>query len=465
MKKITIYILILTCIISHAQNSVTADASSTWTGYMNVFDTAGGYQFGDAWAVADLQTIVDATAGTITLQPNFNAYNATDAYWSDGNGNGNKLMEATTKAEPGATYNEADLTFSGYVVSNTLDAGYTAKYFIKALDPDSGYANVITQTYDLPESGPFTVTATAAELADGLIIQYGFEIYGLNANPDNESALGSVVISSEAPPTPSNSVTADASSTWTGYMTVFDTGGAYQFGEAWGVADLQTILDETAGTITLEPNINTYNATDSYWSDGNGNGNKLMEATTKVEPGNTFNEADLTFSGYVVSNTLDAGYTAKYFIKALDPDAGYANVITQTYDLPESGPFTVTATAAELAAGLVIQYGFEIYGLNANPDNESALGSVVIAADASASVNDNVFNTVKMFPNPAKDYVRFSTNSNENLNIQIFDMLGKSVLRVDSVRNAVNVSELNSGLYFVQMTLGTQKSTKKLVIK
>ena len=69
-----------------------------------------------------------------------------------------------------------------------------------------------------------------------------------------------------------------------------------------------------------------------------------------------------------------------------------------------------------------------------------------------------------MFPNPAKDYVRFSTNSNEDLDIQIFDMLGKSVLRVDNVRNAVNVSELNAGLYFVQMTLGTQKSTKKLVI-
>ena len=464
MKKITIYLLTLTSVILHAQNSVTADASSTWTGYMNVFDTGGGYMFGDNWAVADLQTIVDATAGTITLQPNFNAYDATDAYWSDGNGNGNKLMEATTKVEPGNTFNEADLTFSGYVVSNTLDAGYTAKYFIKALDPNAGFANVITQTYDLPESGPFTVTATAAELAAGLVIQYGFEIYGLNANPDNESALGSVVISSEAPPTPSNSVTADASSTWTGYMNVFDTGGGYMFGDNWAVADLQTIVDATAGTITLQPNFNAYDATDAYWSDGNGNGNKLMEATTKVEPGNTFNEADLTFSGYVVSNTLDAGYTAKYFIKALDPNAGFANVITQTYDLPESGPFTVTATAAELAAGLVIQYGFEIYGLNANPDNESALGSVVIAADASASVNDNVFNAVKMFPNPAKDYVQFSTNSNKDLDIQIFDMLGKSVLRVDNVRNAVNVSELNAGLYFVQMTLGTQKATKKLVI-
>ena len=88
----------------------------------------------------------------------------------------------------------------------------------------------------------------------------------------------------------------------------------------------------------------------------------------------------------------------------------------------------------------------------------------VTSNGASAGLEDNVFNTVKMFPNPAKDYVRFSTNSNEDLDIQIFDMLGKSVLRVDNVRNAVNVSELNAGLYFVQMTLGTQKSTKKLVI-
>jgi hypothetical protein len=88
----------------------------------------------------------------------------------------------------------------------------------------------------------------------------------------------------------------------------------------------------------------------------------------------------------------------------------------------------------------------------------------VTSNGASAGLEDNVFNAVKMFPNPARDYVQFSVNSNENLDIQIFDMLGKAVLRVDSVRNAVNVSELNSGLYFVQMTLGAQKSTKKLVI-
>ena len=71
---------------------------------------------------------------------------------------------------------------------------------------------------------------------------------------------------------------------------------------------------------------------------------------------------------------------------------------------------------------------------------------------------------VKMFPNPAKNTVQFSVNSNQNLDIEIFDMLGKSVLRVNDVQNEVNISDLNSGLYFVQMTLGTQQATKKLII-
>jgi hypothetical protein len=97
--------------------------------------------------------------------------------------------------------------------------------------------------------------------------------------------------------------------------------------------------------------------------------------------------------------------------------------------------------------------------------SETAIDNVVFS-DSSLSISTiKLENEIKMFPNPAKDTVQFSVNSNENLDVQIFDMLGKSVMRVDNVRNAVNVSELNSGLYFVQMTLGAQQATKKLVIK
>ena len=106
----------------NAQNNVVVSASDNWIGYMNVFDLAGNYQFGSGWGVADLKTTTDVAANTITLQPNFNTYadNPGDPYWQNG-AIGNKLMEASTFVEPGASFNGVDLTFSGIVTSNTID--------------------------------------------------------------------------------------------------------------------------------------------------------------------------------------------------------------------------------------------------------------------------------------------------------------------------------------------------------
>ena len=131
----------------------------------------------------------------------------------------------------------------------------------------------------------------------------------------------------------------------------------------------------------------------------------------------------------------------------------------------DTAPHTIVAGTNEITIPSQGANTFESFLLYVETqDFPVALDLVQVTSGAPAGLEDNVFNTVKMFPNPAKDYVRFSSNSNEDLDIQIFDMLGKSVLRVDNVRNAVNISELNAGLYFVQMTLGTQKTTKKLVI-
>ncbi len=206
MKKL--YTLFLTFFASicmlNAQNNIAADAADNWVGYMTVFDMSNAYQFGSGWGLSDLKTTPDVTANTITLQPNFNTYadNPGDPYWQNG-AIGNKLMEASTYVEPGATFNGVDLTFSGEVVSNTLDATlYTAKYFIKALDPAAGYSDALggSATFDLPLSGSFSVTVPATSLTTGLIIQYGFMVNGINANPVDEAALGSVVVGAAAPP-------------------------------------------------------------------------------------------------------------------------------------------------------------------------------------------------------------------------------------------------------------------------
>jgi len=193
---------------SDTANVVTVDANATWKGYMNVFDTSGGYLFGSAWGLPDLKTSFDDN--NLVLQPNFsgysNALSGSDgdrAYWtnsSDGGvtpgPTGNKIMDASSYVEPGTTFNGKDLTFTGTINANSIATGYTAKVFIKALDPNNGYADALngSKIIDLPSSGSFTLSATAAELPVGLVIQYGFTINGLNANPADESALGSIII-------------------------------------------------------------------------------------------------------------------------------------------------------------------------------------------------------------------------------------------------------------------------------
>ena len=178
--------------------------------------------------------------------------------------------------------------------------------------------------------------------------------------------------------TAQNSVEASPSDNWVGYMNVFGLDGGFQWGSGWGVADLVTIADADTGTITLQPNVNGCddNPGDAYWEEGS----LIMEASTYVEPGATFNGVDLTFSGVVSSNTLTDAHTATVFIKALDPAAGYSDALAgaSTMELPASGEFSVSATAEQLAAGLIVQYGFAVNGINVCTASETDYGSVVV---------------------------------------------------------------------------------------
>jgi hypothetical protein len=83
---------------------------------------------------------------------------------------------------------------------------------------------------------------------------------------------------------------------------------------------------------------------------------------------------------------------------------------------------------------------------------------------ATATVEDFAVNSVKMYPNPAKGFVNFSSASNEALDVAVYDMLGKEVLRANAVQSQLNISSLNPGMYFVNMTQGSNVSTKKLLV-
>lgn len=83
-----------------------------------------------------------------------------------------------------------------------------------------------------------------------------------------------------------------------------------------------------------------------------------------------------------------------------------------------------------------------------------------------AGLADNNINGLTMYPNPLKGNTLFLTSTaNEAMSVQIFDLLGKEVLKSNVMNNNVNVSGLNAGVYMVKVTEEGKTATRKLVIQ
>jgi autotransporter-associated beta strand protein len=385
-----------------------------WVGYMNVFENDAGSQggpvFGSGWGVSDLKTTILARPGSginvenniLELFPNFNTYadNPGDAFWRDNGGagpGGNKWMEANTFVEdPNIT--QETVTFSGRIDSYTLSPDYTAQAFIKVLDPNAGYASVYSDTVDLAGLNDFSLTADTFFFT-ALLLQTGFSVSGLNANPADEATLGSVRITTMPSPEP-------PPLEWKGFMAVStETAeggkGDFLFESPWGVADLQTTLVATdPATLTdnqlrLAPNFNTYaNAVASgdpvdiaYWTNSTDggitpgpDGNRWMDANTYVEDF-IVDQTETSFSGRIDEFDLSGDYAAEAFIKVLDPADNFSETIYERQPLTAGlADFTLSADLTGLT-GQVLQRGFLVSGVNANPANAASLGSILVTTN------------------------------------------------------------------------------------
>ena len=178
---------------------------SAWEGYANFWtlddsDCGGGsaYCFGSGWALADLKSTVEAD-GSLTLQPNFNNYDAAIAsgdpnalaYWTDGAGGGNKRAELNTYNSDAIVTGQESATFSGTVTAYTIDAAYTVVAFTKTFNSAGQF--VTMETTPITAAGNFAVSASLEGLTGGSL-QTGFAVTGVNANGANENALGSVKV-------------------------------------------------------------------------------------------------------------------------------------------------------------------------------------------------------------------------------------------------------------------------------
>jgi len=271
---------------------------------------------------------------------------------------------------------------------------------------------------------------------------------------------------SNTPPPSGNSVTVATSQAWNAYVNAFNVSdNGYAFGFPYTVSDLRAT--PTATSMTLEPNIAiwTAEATNASWFDQGAatqTANKYIEASSYIED-NTLAGSDLTFTGNVSVSDLGSEYTVVAFVKALDPNSGYATVVNNTADISSTGDFTASATAAELASGYVIQYGFAVTGPLADPA-DTTLGSVVIG-EATAGVDDNSFVNVSVYPNPSNSNWNFRTGNTVITSVEVFNLLGKRVVSQNnnSTEIVISTQGLTSGIYIARITTEQGVKSVKLI--
>ena len=98
--------------------------------------------------------------------------------------------------------------------------------------------------------------------------------------------------------------------------------------------------------------------------------------------------------------------------------------------------------------------------------------NIVFEQETFSISDEELQNQIKLFPNPAKDFVNISFG---NLNLSkaqiiISDMQGRKIktidkneLSTDQIR--VNTSDLSQGIYFVRINSGQFQHTEKLIVE
>mgnify|MGYP003493834134 FL=1 len=136
---------------------------------------------------------------------------------------------------------------------------------------------------------------------------------------------------------------------------------------------------------------------------------------------------------------------------------------SNTYLAQASTWTQVTITSQVPVGATVFQLQFRAYnGATVSFDNISFSSP---GASVLSSSSFNAIDGLKMYPNPLSGNTLYLTSTaNAEMSVQIFDIVGKEVIKSNVMNNTVNVSGLNAGVYIVKITEEGKTATRKLVI-
>ena len=78
-----------------------------------------------------------------------------------------------------------------------------------------------------------------------------------------------------------------------------------------------------------------------------------------------------------------------------------------------------------------------------------------------ASVDDQNQLDISIYPNPTSDIVYIEGNYSQ-LKAVVYDILGKQVMK-ESITNSIDISQLDKGVYILQLSDGAKLTTQRII--
>jgi ELWxxDGT repeat protein len=107
-------------------------------------------------------------------------------------------------------------------------------------------------------------------------------------------------------------------------------------------------------------------------------------------------------------------------------------------------------------------------GITQESGNELYYSNIQSVLNTENYTNENVqFNKIKVYPNPSNGYINLLISDNSKLtNIYIYNTLGENIFNLKpESSNSIDLSTLNSGIYFIKIITENYYEIKKIIIK
>ena len=195
-----------------------------------------------------------------------------------------------------------------------------------------------------------------------------------------------------------------------------------------------------------------------------------------------FGSCNSSYEGSDIWFTVQTPSTGRFSVETSTDDGSITDTTIAIYSGTCAGGLTLVTCNDDIDAPsnrfslieLSDQAPGEIFYVRVWSAYDEEKGTFTIRANElpTLGIEEDIFEyTFKMFPNPAKDIVnlKFNQLSNNNIEVSIYNVQGKLVKQVNPKLNRqeaqLNISNLQTGMYFLKVFDGINEVTKKLLVK